>query len=96
MYRLGCTALDQGEVEAAVKHLQDAKVIAEMRKDRMVAEHMRCLFKLSEALEQEPRGEEEAWRLRETAEKLLRLRDPNAKDPGLEVIYDELINILWR
>ncbi|KAI1737183.1 hypothetical protein F4680DRAFT_460693 [Xylaria scruposa] len=96
MYRLGCTALDQGKVEASVKHLRDCKAITDMRKSQMVAEHMRCLFKLSEALEQEPRDEGEAWRLRETAEKLLRQRAPDVKDSGLENTYDHLVNILWR
>ncbi|KAI0099689.1 Tetratricopeptide-like helical [Nemania sp. FL0031] len=96
MYRLGCNALDQGKLEAAVKHLQDARYITEMRKDQMVAEHMRCLFKLSEALEQEPRGEGQARRLRETAEQLLRQRVPQADFPGLAATYDQLVNILWR
>ncbi|KAI0542140.1 NB-ARC and TPR domain protein [Xylaria digitata] len=96
MYRLGCTALDQGKVEAAVKYLQDARTITETRKDQMVAEHMRCLFKLSEALEQRPRGEEEARRLRETAEQLLHRLAPNAKQEGLDFTYDQQVYILWR
>ncbi|KAF2259245.1 NB-ARC and TPR domain protein [Lojkania enalia] len=96
MYRLGCTSLDQGHIEAAVKHLRDALVVTEMRKHNMVAEHMRCLFKLSEALEQEPREVDEARRLREDAEYLLRRRAPNAGNPGLASTYDSLVNILWR
>jgi len=96
MYRLGCTALDQGKLEAAVKHLRDAMVVTEMRKSNMIAEHVRCMFKLSEALEQEPRGEQEATRLREEAERLLRYRLPDTKEPGLERTYDTLVNILWR
>lgn len=62
----------------------------------MVAEHARCLFKLSEALEQEPRSQREALELREEAERLLRIRAPNASKPGLESTYDALVNILWR
>ena len=67
-----------------------------MRKSTMIAEHVRCLFKLSEALEQEPREEKEAIKLREEAERLLRRRAPDAKDPGRESTYDALVNILWR
>lgn len=62
----------------------------------MVAEHARTIFKLSEALEQEPRSVQEAIRLREEAERLLHLRDPGAKEAGLESTYDRLVNILWR
>lgn len=96
MYRMGCTALDQGKLEAAIKHLRDAKVVTERRKAIMVAEHARCIFKLSEALYQEPRNEDEALQLREEAERLLRIRDPTAKDSGLERTYDDLVSILWR
>ena len=67
-----------------------------MRKNIMIAEHARCLFKLSEALEQDPRDEVEARKLREEAECLLFIRDPNAKDPGLESTYDSLIVTYWR
>lgn len=59
-------------------------------------EHARCLFKLSEALEQEPRDEKEACKLREESERLLRQRDPFATEPGLESTYDALIDIKWR
>lgn len=62
----------------------------------MIAEHARCLFKLSEALQQEPREKEEADKLRCEAEHLLYKRDPGAKDPGLEKTYDMLVNIIWR
>lgn len=67
-----------------------------MRKDRMTAEHSRCLFKLSEVLEQEPRDQDEAHIYREEAERLLRLRLPKTQTPGLESTYDSLINVLWR
>ena len=62
----------------------------------MTAEHARCLFKLSEALYREPREKGEAEKLRHEAERLLLQRDPDAKNPGLEKIYDRLINIVWR
>ncbi|KAG8161020.1 hypothetical protein KVR01_009284 [Diaporthe batatas] len=96
MYKMGCVALDQFKVEAAVKHLRDAKVVTDMRKGNMVAEHARCIFKLSEALQQEPRGEVEAAMLHEEAERLLRARNPMATGPASEATYDDLVNILWR
>ena len=71
-------------------------VVTEMRKTKLVAEYMRVLFKLSEALEQEPRDEEEARRLREEAERLLRQRLPHTNAPGLESTYDSLVYIMWR
>jgi hypothetical protein len=67
-----------------------------MRKNNVVAEHARCLFKLSEALEQEPKGAEEARRIRDEAERLLRQRAPSAGDPGKESTYDSLVCIMWR
>ena len=71
-------------------------VVTEMRKDSMMAEHARCVFKLSEALQQEPREEGEAATLYQEAEHLLRQLSPQIKQPGLERTYDALVNILWR
>ncbi|KAK0100616.1 hypothetical protein ONS95_007071 [Cadophora gregata] len=96
LYRLGCVALDCGKVESAVRYLRDALAITQMRTHLMMAEHARVLFKLSEALEQELRHEEEAQALLEEAERLLRLRNPNAGNPGSEGTYDSLILIEWR
>ncbi|KAI1352908.1 Tetratricopeptide-like helical [Xylaria sp. FL0043] len=96
MYRLGCTALDRGYLEAAIKHLRDALVVTEMRKNTPLIEHVRCLFKLSEALEQEPRFETEARAKREEAEHLLCKRKPTALDSSKDSTYDDLICILWR
>jgi hypothetical protein len=62
----------------------------------MPVEHARTLYKLSEALTQEPRGEDEAVLLRDEAEKFLLLRDPNAKKTESEKTYDDLVCILWR
>lgn len=67
-----------------------------MRKGNMVAEHARCIFKLSEALHQEPRGEAEAVMLQEEAERMIRAYNPAAIGPGSEKTYDDLVNILWR
>lgn len=62
----------------------------------MVADHARTLFKLSEALTQEPRGEEEALALREEAERLITMKNPNIKNAGLEKSYDDEVYISWR
>jgi len=67
-----------------------------MRKHNMVAEHMRVLFKLSEALEQETRSVSDARKMREDAETLLRQHAPNAGPSGLESTYDSLIVLDWR
>lgn len=78
------------------KHLRDAKVVTDIRKGNMVAEHARCIFKLSEALQQDLRGEAEAVVLQEEAERMIRARNPLATSPASEATYDDLVNILWR
>ncbi len=70
--------------------------VTEKRKHNMVADHARCLFKLSEALKLEPRYSNEARSSREDAERLLRQRAPSAVDLGKETTYDRLIYISWR
>ena len=70
--------------------------VTAMREDSMKAEHARCVFKLSEALQQEPREEEEAAMLHQEAEHLLLELSPEMREPGLERTYDVLVNILWR
>jgi hypothetical protein len=62
----------------------------------MISDHARTLFKLSEALTQEPRTEDEALKLREESERLLRTCNPQAKDAGLEETYDREVYISWR
>ncbi|KAJ8132131.1 hypothetical protein O1611_g1492 [Lasiodiplodia mahajangana] len=91
MYRLGCTALDRGDVQAAIKHLRDALAVTETRKATMVAEHARVLFKLSEALKQDPRRSEEAGRKREQAENLLKQLPSYAGDLSKESTYDRMV-----
>lgn len=71
-------------------------VVTERHKVTMIADHARTLFKLSEALVQEERAEQEAYKLRDDAERLLLMRNPKAKSPGLEKTYDDLVCILWR
>lgn len=70
-------------------------MLTERRKALMKAEHARCLFKFSEALQQEPRRAKESDKLRAEAERLLRQIDPSA-NPGLESAYDSQVYILWR
>ncbi|KAM5347078.1 hypothetical protein ACJ41O_010083 [Fusarium nematophilum] len=60
VYQLGCCALMQGNMDAALNHLQEAKVISSIHKDTHPAKYARCLFKLSEALRQVPGRETEA------------------------------------
>ncbi|KAL9104085.1 MAG: hypothetical protein Q9163_000937 [Psora crenata] len=96
MYKLGCTTLDQGKIEAAVKHLRDAFWVTQIHRTDLKPEHARCMFKLSEALQQEPGNEDEAVFLREEAERLLYESNPDAQNPGLERSYDDLVNLYWR
>ena len=50
------------------KHLRDAIEITTKQADVMPVEHARALFKLSEALLQDPNDSEEANRIRDEAE----------------------------
>ncbi|KAJ0323159.1 hypothetical protein COL5a_008379 [Colletotrichum fioriniae] len=110
IYRMGCCALLEGEVERAAKHLQDAIAITSLRKDIQVGEHARCLYKLSEALYQIPGRELEADRLLKEAEELYwkRVEKPKGVSeedhaeyevPQIhpqEEDYDSLVYMLWR
>lgn len=71
-------------------------ILTDRRKATLRAEHARCLFKLSEALHQEPRHELEADKLRTDAERLLREIDPKVTEYGTELAYDSQVNIQWR
>ncbi|KXH65594.1 hypothetical protein CSAL01_03236 [Colletotrichum salicis] len=110
IYRMGCCALLEGEVERAVKYLQDAMAITTLRKDVQAGEHVRSLYKLSEALYQILGRELEADRLLKEAEELYWKRVEEAKavseeDHGeyevpqmhpQEQDYDSLVYMLWR
>lgn len=96
IYRMGCVALDQGNLESSIKHFRDAMILTDRRKSLLRAEHARCMFKLSEAFMQEPRHETEALRFRTEAESLLREIDPKIEDCGTELAYDSKVNIQWR
>ena len=78
------------------KHLRDALLVTTIHRADLKPEHARCMFKLSEALQQEPGQEEEALFLRDEAGRLLYECDPSDRDPGLEKSYDDLINLYWR
>ena len=86
----------KASLKASSKHLSDAKMLTERRKTLMKAEYARCLFKLSEALQHEPRRVKEADKLREDAEHLLRQLDPQAHSFGVESAYDLQVYIMWR
>jgi hypothetical protein len=62
----------------------------------MIGEHARALFRLSEALQQCPGGEEESRQVKEEAKRLLKIRSPDAVDTEIEKVYDNLVYILWR
>ncbi|KAL0776469.1 hypothetical protein CaCOL14_007756 [Colletotrichum acutatum] len=110
IYRMGCCALLEGEVERAMKYLQDAMAITSLRKDIQVGEHARCLYKLSEALYQISGRELEADRLLKEAEELYwkRVEKPKGVSeedhaeyevPQIhpqEEDYDSLVYMLWR
>ncbi|OKL60409.1 hypothetical protein UA08_04008 [Talaromyces atroroseus] len=51
--KTGACCLDQGKVEAAIKHIRDSLEVTKIRKEDRVVEHARNLFKLSEAALQE-------------------------------------------
>jgi hypothetical protein len=67
-----------------------------MRSLIFIGEHARVLFKLSEALEQEPGEEAAARRHRQEAETLLRHRFPDEQATGIEATYNGLVSVLWR
>ncbi|PKY07762.1 hypothetical protein P168DRAFT_322995 [Aspergillus campestris IBT 28561] len=60
VYQLGCCALLQGNKDAALEHLEEAKVISSIHQDTHPAKYARCLFKLSETRRQIPGQEAQA------------------------------------
>lgn len=67
-----------------------------MRNTTFIGEHARVMFKLSEALEQEPGEDAAAATFHTEAQKLLRQRLPDSQQPGFQATYDDLTSILWR
>ncbi|GAW14062.1 hypothetical protein ANO14919_034540 [Xylariales sp. No.14919] len=102
IYKTGVVCLEQGKVEAAIKHLRDSLEITKFHADVMPVEHARSLFKLSEALTQNSSSDEEnsdgdeAQDLRDEAEVFLLRRDENATEFSTEHAYDKWVPIFWR
>ncbi|EME85066.1 uncharacterized protein MYCFIDRAFT_135445 [Pseudocercospora fijiensis CIRAD86] len=97
IYKIGVVCLDQGKVEAAIKHLRESLDVTKFNKDLMPVEHARSLFKLSEALTQDNHdGGAEAERLRNEAEVFLRKMDPGASAFDTEYAYDRHVPLYWR
>ncbi|KAJ2979535.1 hypothetical protein NUW58_g7177 [Xylaria curta] len=98
LYKIGACCLDQGKVEASIKHLRDSAEIIKVHKADRPAENARCFFKLSEALLQDSMDDShaEAVVLRDDAEKILRKADPKATRSDTEIAYDDLVPIFWR
>ncbi|KGQ08867.1 hypothetical protein BBAD15_g5804 [Beauveria bassiana D1-5] len=97
IYKIGVTCLDQGKIEAAVKHLGEALTMTKFHANTMPAEHARCLFKLSEALLQDSYNDgDKAKDLRDDAEMYLLRRDAQVTEFGREDSYDLLVPIFWR
>ncbi|TEY42388.1 hypothetical protein BOTCAL_0391g00040 [Botryotinia calthae] len=96
IYNTGVVCLDQGKVEAAVKHLRDSLEITKFHADDMPVEHARGLFKLSEALLQDSYDSDEATGLRDEAELYLSRRDPQTTSFAREEDYNQWVPIFWR
>ncbi|KID94052.1 pfs domain-containing protein, partial [Metarhizium majus ARSEF 297] len=99
MYKIGVCCLDQGKVEAAIKHIRDSMEMTKLYRKNMPVEHARNLFKLSEALLQDEDVDDsscEAKDLRDEAEIYLKRRKPDVTACDTEDAYDSLIPIFWR
>ncbi|CAG9981265.1 unnamed protein product [Clonostachys byssicola] len=97
LYNIGACCLDQGKIEASIKHIRESKELTEIYSRTMPVEHGRNLFKLSEALLQNGEEKEvEASVLRDEAESFLKKKRPAAIETGTEGAYSELIPIYWR
>ncbi|KAI0437937.1 hypothetical protein F4803DRAFT_536882 [Xylaria telfairii] len=97
-YKIGACCLDQGKVEAAIKHLRDSLEITKVHRADRPVEHARSLFKLSEALSQDnmDTSHAEAITLRDEAENNLRRANPTGIRFDTESAYDDLVPIFWR
>ncbi|KAI0384927.1 hypothetical protein F5Y04DRAFT_276993 [Hypomontagnella monticulosa] len=95
MYKIGVCCLDQGKVEAAIKHIHDSMKVTKFHRSSMPIEHARNLFKLSEALLQDDQADKSA-EARDEAEVVFKTRKPDAVRCDTESSYDDLIPIFWR
>ncbi|KAB5571984.1 hypothetical protein GE09DRAFT_1185492 [Coniochaeta sp. 2T2.1] len=97
MYKIGACCLDQGKIDAAIKHLKDSMAVTEFYSRTLPVEHGRNLFKLSEALTQNGEAHTaEADALRDRAEYYLRRKKPDVVEAGTEAAYDALLPIYWK
>ena len=77
--------------------MRDSLEITAKHRKMMPVEHARSLFKLSEALLQDPHADEATVvNLRDQAEAYLKERSPEATEFSSELHYDRLIPIFWR
>ncbi|KAI0893451.1 pfs domain-containing protein [Annulohypoxylon nitens] len=96
LYKIGACCLDQGKVEASIKHIKDSIEVTEIWHRIMPVIHARNLFKLSEALFQN--GDDhalEARELREKADFFLK-KKLDTDESSTENAYDNLIPICGR
>jgi tetratricopeptide (TPR) repeat protein len=108
LYKLGCVALDQDFVSEAVERLREALMIAALRRNIMMGQYARVLYKLSEALQRDPESQVEAEEKRDQAMQILMKARPQRgvsseylgqsekNEDCSEATYDELIYVLWR
>ncbi|KAH8161060.1 hypothetical protein CIB48_g7180 [Xylaria polymorpha] len=98
LYKIGAYCLDQGKVEAAIKHLRDSLEIMKVHRADRPVEHARSLFKLPEALLQHnmDTSHAEAITLRDEVENVLRKANSTIIRFDTESVYDDLVPIFWR
>ncbi|KAF2967528.1 hypothetical protein GQX73_g6031 [Xylaria multiplex] len=92
LYKIGACCLDQGKVEAAIKHLRDSLEILKVHTTSRPVEHARSLFKLSESLLQDnmDTSHAESIKLRDEAESVLKSANSAIMTFDTESAYDDL------
>ncbi|KAM3514475.1 hypothetical protein MY11210_001919 [Beauveria gryllotalpidicola] len=99
LYKLGCVALDAGDVELSIRNLEKSLEIATLYRDVLQGDYARVLYKLSVALSSDGFDDGEAERRIREAEAIARtclgLKE-NAAFVNEERTYDGLVYILWR
>ncbi|KAK8022424.1 hypothetical protein PG993_013191 [Apiospora rasikravindrae] len=97
MYNIGACCLDQGKVEASIKHIRDSMEVTEVYKRLLPIDHGRNLFKLSEAMGLGGVDKAtDAATLKNQAEYYLRMQEPRITEMGNESTYSDLITISRR
>lgn len=67
-----------------------------VHKEYMIGEHARCLYKMSQALAQEPGGEVEARQFLDDAVEMYSARVRDGNTNPTEEDYDKLVYCIWR